>query len=167
MSTQWTNIEHDPGALHALVASITEHVPAALIDYVWIFPARRIALGESTVIVVGAFDDDAERRRVITAHFTVSRNRRGIARVTARFDEHGAAPSAAVPRIVAGVLRRLGEDTEASPREVQIEGSPEQWDALIVELGGELPAAEPPETGEPERRDPPTTDEAGNPAGPA
>ncbi|HSJ33268.1 MAG TPA: hypothetical protein VK933_17640 [Longimicrobiales bacterium] len=137
MSTaQWLNIGDDPGALHALVERISEHVPVAAIDYLWIFPARRIAIGESIVVVIGAFDEDPERRRVSTAHFTVSRNRKGAATVNARFDEHGSAPVAAVPRIVQGVLRRLGEDTEASPREEQIDGEQDRWDALIVELGG-------------------------------
>lgn len=149
MSTaQWLNIGDDPGALHALVERIPEHVPVAAIDYLWLFPSRRIAIGESIVVVIGAFDEDPERRRVSTAHFTVSRNRKGAATVNARFDEHGSAPVAAVPRIVQGVLRRLGEDTEASPREEQIDGEQDRWDALIVELGGP-PRTESPEAPEP------------------
>jgi hypothetical protein len=126
MTTQWANIGEDQGALHALVQRIVEHVPVRLIDYVWIFPARRIAIGESTVVVIGAFGENGDRRRVINA----------------RFDEHGSAPSNAVPRIVDGVLRRLGEDADAPPREEQVGGSQEQWDALIVALGGRPPAAE-------------------------
>ena len=144
MSTaQWLNIGDDPGALHALIERIPEHVPVARIDYLWLFPARRVAVGESIVVVIGAFAEDPERRHVSTAHFTVSRNRKGAATVNARFDEHGSAPVAAVPRIVQGVLRRLGEDTEASPREEQIDGEQDRWDALIVELGGP-PRTEPP-----------------------
>ena len=136
MTTQWANIGEDQGALHALIQRIVEHVPVRLIDYIWIFPARRIAIGESTVVVVGAFDEDAARRRVITAHFTVARDKKGQPFVNARFDEHGTAPSGAVPRIVDGVLRRLGEDAAAPPREELVGGSDQQWDALIVELGG-------------------------------
>jgi hypothetical protein len=145
MSTaQWANIGEDPGALHALLERVLHEMPVDVVDYVWIFPARRIAVGESFVVVVGAFDDDPARRRVITARFTVARNRKGVATVNARFDEHGAAPSDAVPRIVQGVLRRLGEDLEAEPRAEQIGGSSERWDALIVELGGR-PRKEPPQ----------------------
>lgn len=144
-SAQWLNIGDDPGALHALIERVPEHVPVPAIDYLWLFPARRIAIGESIVVVIGAFDEDPDRRRVSTAHFTVSRNRKGAATVNARFDEHGSAPVAAVPRIVQGVLRRLGEDTEASPREEQIDGAQDRWDALIVELGGP-PRTEPPAT---------------------
>jgi hypothetical protein len=140
MSTQWANIGDDPGALHALVERITEHIAVSTIDYVWLFPARRVAVGESIVVVIGAFDEDPDRRRVSTAHFTVARNRKGAASVTAGFAEHGTAPSSAVPRIVQGVLRRLGEDAEAEPREELIAGEQERWDAMIVELGGN-PAA--------------------------
>lgn len=137
MSTaQWANIGDDPGALHALVERIPEHAPVPAIDYLWIFPSRRIAIGESIVIVIGLFDEDPERRRVSTALFTISRNRKGAATVNSEFHEHGSAPVAAVPRIVQGVLRRLGEDTEGSPREEQIRGDQKRWDELVVELGG-------------------------------
>jgi hypothetical protein len=135
-ATQWANIGDDPGALHALLERVAQHVDVSLIHDVWIFPPRRIAVGESIVVVVGGAGENDERRRVITAHFTVARTRKGAATVTARFDEHGTAPHAAVPRIVQGVLRRLGEDTEALPREEVIAGDRGRWDALIVELGG-------------------------------
>jgi hypothetical protein len=135
-STRWANIGDDPGALHALIDRIPAHAAIETIDYLWLFPARRVALGDSIVVVIGAFDHDPERRRVSTAHFTVARNRKGAATVTATFAEHGSAPIAAVPRIVQGVLRRLGEDTEAEPREALIAGEQDRWDTLIVELGG-------------------------------
>jgi hypothetical protein len=137
MSTaQWANIGDDPGALHALIERISEHTAVATIDYLWLFPARRVAIGESIVIVIAAFADDPGRRRVSTAHFTVARTRKGAATVNVSFDEHASAPVDAVPRIVQGVLRRLGADAEASPREESINGEQERWDALIVELGG-------------------------------
>jgi hypothetical protein len=141
-ATQWANIGDDPGALHALLEQVASHVDVAVIQDVWIFPPRRIAVGESIVVIVGADGEDEERRRVITAHFTVARSRKGAATVTTRFDEHGTAPHSAVPRIVQGVLRRLGEDTETLPREEVIAGSRERWDALIVELGGRPRAVE-------------------------
>ncbi|MGH7446161.1 MAG: hypothetical protein ACRELT_01285 [Longimicrobiales bacterium] len=142
-TAQWANIGDDPGALHALIERIPEQCTIPEIDYLWLFPARRVAIGDSVVVVIGVFDEDPERRRVRTAHFTVARDRKGAATVNARFDEHGSAPVAAVPRIVQGVLRRLGEDAEASPREEQIGGDYERWDALIVELGGAPRSAEP------------------------
>ena len=151
MSTQqWTNIGPDEGALHALLRRVQEHVPVSLIDYLWIFPPRRVAIGESIVLVVAAFDDDPVKRRVITAHFTIARNRKGQASVDARFDEHGSAPANAVSRIVDGVLHRLGEDADNSLREQQIAGDLEHWNALILDLGGTIATssttAEPPES---------------------
>jgi hypothetical protein len=140
MSSQhWANIAHDEGALHALLHRLREQLPVPLIDYLWIFPPRRVADGESIVLVVAAFDHDRIRRRVITAHFTISRNRRGEAFVSARFDEHGSAPGNALARIVDGVLHRLGEDADNSLREQQIGGDIAQWNALITELGGTPP----------------------------
>jgi hypothetical protein len=145
-TTQWANIGEDAGALHALLARIPEHAPISAIDYLWIFPARKIAVGESVVIVIAAFDEDPDRRRVSTAHFTISRNRKGAATVNLLYSEHASAPDSAVSRIVEGVLRRLGEDTDAAPREERIEGDVERWATLIVDLGGRLPEAHEPGT---------------------
>jgi hypothetical protein len=141
MSTQWANIGEDAGALHALIEQVPGHVALELIDYLWIFPPRRVAAGESVVVVIAGFDDDEARRRVFTLRFTVARNRKGVASVITRFDEHGAAPAPALPRIVQGVLRRLGEDAEAEPREEQIGGDTDRWFELVVALGGRPPAA--------------------------
>jgi hypothetical protein len=148
-STQWANTGEDAGALHALAGHVADHVHVPLIDCLWIFPPRRIAVGESVVFVVAATEDD-DRRRVITAHFTIARNRKGVPTVGIRFDEHGAAPADAVPRIVQGVLRRMGEDADAEPRDARIGGSQERWDELILELGGRpRPAGEPAQTDNP------------------
>jgi hypothetical protein len=144
MSTaQWTNIGEDAGAPHALLQRVAEHVPPTLVDYIYVFPPRRVATGESTVVVVSAFDHD-HRRRVITARFTVARDRRGAATVVPSFAEHGSAPDDAVPRIVLGVLRRLGEDIGAEPREVHVAGEQSRWDDLVIELGGRPAPAAPP-----------------------
>jgi hypothetical protein len=145
MSTQWANIGEDAGAMHVLVAAVAQHVPVAIIDQLWIFPPRRVAAGESVVVVIGAFDEggtEGERRRISTARFTVARNRKGEASVSVRFDEHGAAPVDAITRIVQGVLRRMGEDTAAEPQEVTVAGRQQRWDELLVELGARPPRSE-------------------------
>lgn len=136
MNQKWANIGEDLGALPALIRDVEDHVPVPLIDVLWVFPARAIAVGESTVLVIAAFADQDDNHRVITARYTVTRNRRGEPQVKVRFDEHGTAPQPAVPRIVEGVLRRLGEDASAEPVEVRVAGSVEAWDAHIRELGG-------------------------------
>lgn len=134
-STQWANIGDDAGAPHALLERVAQHVAVPLIDRLWIFPGRKIAAGESIVIVIAAFADEPQRRRVLTARFTIARDRRGTASVTARFDEHASAPTDALPRVLDGVLRRLGEVTDAPPREAHPGGDPDRWTALLAELG--------------------------------
>lgn len=141
-STQWANIGDDDGAPYALLQRVADQVSVDRIDHLWIFPPRRVAIGESIVVVVSTFDDNPDRRRVMTAHFTVARNRKGIAQVNVRFDDHASAPTAAVPRVVDGVLRRLGEEVGAEPREECIAGGVDRWNALVIDLGGR-PAAEP------------------------
>lgn len=168
-TTQWANIGEDAGATYALIQRVTEVVPVAGIDCLWIFPPRRVPAGDSTVVVVGAFDEEA-RRRIITARFTVARNRKGAATVNVRFDEHGAAPVVAIPRIVQGVLRRLGEETAAEPRFVHVDGQQERWDALVIDLGGRPTAADDPDQAaadDPAQPAQPAQPEPPQPAGPA
>lgn len=143
MSTQWVNTQPDAGALHALLFSLQGRVPLDLLDEIWIFPTRRIAVGESTVVVMSLNTDDEDRRRVMTARFTVSRNNKGVAKVLDKIDEHGTATVDAVARVVEGVLRRLGEDIEQPPRNERIGGDPDAWKALLLDLGAPRDMVEP------------------------
>ena len=135
MSTQWVNTQPDAGALHALLLTLPGRVPIADLDELWIFPTRRIAVGESTVVVLSLFDEDPDRRRVMTARFTVSRDKKGVAKVADKIDEYGTAPLEAVTRVVDGVVRRLGEDVEQPPRREHIDRSVLTWQDLLIELG--------------------------------
>lgn len=145
---KWANTEPDAGAPHALLERLAQRVPPTAIDEIWIFPTRRIAIGESTVFVVAASQEDPERRRVITARYAVSRSNKGVATVQEKIDEHGTAPVSAVTRIIQGVLRRMGEEGEQQPRTVPIERDLERWWTLVEELGGRRPAADPAATGD-------------------
>ncbi len=135
MSTQWVNTQPDAGALHALLVSLIPRIPLIDIDELWIFPTRKIAIGESTVVVLSLFDADEARRRVMTARFTVSRDKKGVAKVVDKVDEYGTAPLEAVSRVVDGVVRRLGEDIEQPPRNEPIGGSRDAWNDLLTDLG--------------------------------
>jgi len=137
--SKWANTEPDAGLPHALLERLSQRIPVGTIEELWVFPTRRIAVGESTIFVVAAFEPDPEKRRVITARYTVTRDRRGVASVREHIDEHGTAPATAVPRIVHGVLRRMDEEGEAPPRAERIERSAERWGQLIEELGGRRP----------------------------
>lgn len=142
-STQWVNID-DEGGLPALLRRLESEISADHVDELWIFPTRRGSGAESTVIVVSAFADEKDRRRVGTVHFKVERDRRGRATVEHDLREIATAPAAAVPRVVDGVLLRLGEEADQPPRLESIDGDAERFEALIRELGG-APKPEPDE----------------------
>jgi hypothetical protein len=134
--TKWVNTEPDEGALPALLQRMEAQLPADALDALWIFPTRRTSSVESTVIVVACREPEAERRRVYTAHFTVLRDKKGKPTIQERLLEHASAPADALARVVAGVVRRLGDEAAQPPRHEVIEGDPERFDALIRELGG-------------------------------
>jgi hypothetical protein len=136
LTPKWVNTEVDEGALPALLDRMAALLPPETLDELWIFPTRRTASVESTVVVATTFADDAERRHVFTAHFTVMRDRKGKATVEQQLHEHALAPSAALERVMEGVTRRLGDDAIQPPRTDRIDGDPERWRALIQELGG-------------------------------
>ncbi len=76
---------------------------------------------------------ESDRRRIITARFTVAGDPRSRLEVRHELAEHGAAPSARVGRVVDGVLRRL-EDEPEPPRYARIAGDAARWSALLEEL---------------------------------
>lgn len=137
---KWINAGADDGALHALLDRVVERVPRERIDVLWIFPPRLAGSVESTVIVIAGFGDDAERRTVATAHFRVTRDRRGRASVDLHMQEHGSAPLGATQRVVDGVLRRLGDEVgRETPRRTEIGGNAVAWWELYAAMGGEVP----------------------------
>lgn len=141
MSTlqQWVNTEPDDGAPHALLSRIALQIPPEILDEIWIFPTRRSGGVESSVFVITAFGDDPDRRRVATAHFTVTRDKKGRPLINQRIEEHALAPAAALARVVEGVLRRLGDEIAHAPRAERIERDPTRWQALLSDLGAPPP----------------------------
>jgi hypothetical protein len=133
---QWVNTEPDEGAPHALLERVALHYPPEILDQLWIFPTRRAAGVESTVVVVAAHGEDPDRRRVATALFAVTRDKKGKPSVSEALEEHALAPADALGRVVDGVLRRLGDEMAAPPRAERIDRDLDRWSALIVDLGG-------------------------------
>lgn len=131
----------ESGHLGAHLRRLAERVETASVDRLWIFPTRRVAGAFSTVIVLAAFDDQDDRRRVLTAHFTVRVDKRGRLDTHMVLAEHGAAPADRVGRVVDGVLRRLDEDLLATPpHAARIAGDAARW----AELADALSTAPPP-----------------------
>jgi hypothetical protein len=132
--SQWVNTAPDDAAPPALLQRIALRVTIPAIDEVWIFPMRRAGAVESTVMVVSTFDPQPDRRRVITAHFTATRDKKGQATVQERMDEHATAPASAVAKIVEGVQRRLGDEL-SQPHSEHIGGDEQRWLACLQALG--------------------------------
>jgi hypothetical protein len=141
---KWANID-DEGALYALLDRLARQLPVETIDSLWLFPTRRAAGLESTVVVISAFDPDhSERRRVGAVRWLVERDRRGSATVSQEMHEYATAPVDTLQRVVDGVMRRLGDDTRDPPRTVEIGGVRDTWDELLRQLGAPPPASDQP-----------------------
>jgi len=132
---QWVNTDDD-GAIYALLRRLTDRVAVDAIDTLWLFPTRRTSGIESTVCVISAFDlGDEHRRRVGAVRWLVTRDRRGNASVEENVYEYATAPNEAVPKVVDGVMRRLGSDALEPPRSVEVGGDPVRWTELLREFG--------------------------------
>lgn len=136
---QWVNTDDD-GAMHALLSRLCDRVAVDAIDTLWLFSTRRAIGIESTVCVISAFDiDSADRRRVGAVRWLVTRDRKGQATIEEEVHEYATAPADAVPRVVDGVLRRIGADALETPRAVEVGGDAQRWADLLRELGAPAP----------------------------
>ncbi len=77
----------------------------------------------------------SDRRRILTARFTVARNAQHQNELRHELAEHGAAPAERVGRVVDGVFRRLDDEPEP-PRHARIAGERDRWAELLAELAG-------------------------------
>lgn len=121
--------------LFALLRTLAEEIAAPRIDRVWIFPPRRIEIGETAVVVVAAFTEtEADRRRVYAAHYTAlddsDEHRLAV-------DEYGTAPADRVGRLVEEVVERIKEGPAGAPRSMRVEGDERRWDTILHELAQE------------------------------
>jgi hypothetical protein len=118
--------------LFALLRSIADEVAIERLDRIWIFPPRRLELGETAVVVVAAYpEDNTERRRVLAAHYTVATD---ASQTRLALDEFGTAPTDRVGRMVGEVVERLKDEPAAAPQAARIEGDPARWHELLHSL---------------------------------
>lgn len=118
--------------LFALLRTLAREISPSRIDRVWIFPPRRIEVGETAVVVVAAFPEvDTDRRRVFAANYTalddVDEHRLAV-------DEYGTAPTERVGRLVEEVVERIREGPTGAPRSFRIGGDERRWDETMHEL---------------------------------
>ena len=158
-TTLGASVPADPSSPVALLEALARALPPETIDELWIFPARRLgAAAQSTVIVASAFEAatgappvaqppaaeepgqvpgievPSDRRRIITARFTLAGDPRTKQELHHELAEHGAAPAERVGRVVDGVVRRLDDEPEP-PRHARIGGDTARWTELLQKLG--------------------------------
>lgn len=152
-----TDGRDESGPLLGLLARLAERVPVTALDELRVFPPRTIERGESRVVVASLFvNDDADRRRVFTAHYLARTDDRGRTDVQSAIAEHAVAPADRIGPVVDGVLRRLEDDlAEAPPETFAVEGDADRWAELLASLRpGDAEDAEGPEDAENGEEDP-------------
>ena len=120
--------------LFALLRTVAAQVGIRWIDRVWVFPPRRLKAGETSVLVVAAYIEDADdRRRGWAAHYTAPADPKAEPRLA--LDEFGTAPAERVGRVVEEVVERVKDDAPPGPpRAVAIGGDDDAWNTMMHEL---------------------------------
>lgn len=136
----------EAGLVAAHLDDLAGRVPIESIDQVWVFPTRTLGSTSSTVVAVSAFAEGEGRRRILTAHYTARRERRGHT-IQVSLVEHGEAPADRIGRLIDGVLRRLNEDFDAAPHAAEIAGEAERWLAWRASLETTVEATAAPQAG--------------------
>ena len=133
---------NNPEPLLALLVSLASRVSTHALDELWIFPPKQSNRQESALVVVSAFHDDQERRRVLTARYRATRQPNGQFTVEESLVEHAVAPVDRLERIIEGVIRRLDDDlAQLQPVPSRIHGETERWTALLESISATKQAA--------------------------
>src|SRR5688500_14105282 len=70
-------IVNNPEPLLALLVSLAARVSTHALDELWIFPPKQSTRQESALVVISAFHDDADRRRIMTARYKATKQANG------------------------------------------------------------------------------------------
>ncbi len=130
-------------AYRTVLDPLDRRLGAVGIDRLWAFPPREVRGVPAALIVVSAYAEQTDRRRLVTARLVVDPPqedgpRRRAAGSRVEVAEQGEVPRERVPRLLDGVLRRLGEDPgEAAPATFEIGGDARRWEAMRADLAAE------------------------------
>lgn len=145
MSEPRTDEKDDPGVPEALphaLAQARTRLGIERMDRLWIFPPIRRGRRERGLVAASLLLEGDERRRIVTVAYTAERTGRGLT-VDPVFHEEGDAPPGLLPRVMEGVVRRAGGGY-GEPREAEVGGDAERFDALVGEYTADLPPQERP-----------------------
>jgi len=126
--------------LAAALAAAGGTVGTERVDRVWLFPARQTGDRETGLAVLASWppgEPASDRRGVWTLEYQVEQLAGGKSRRADSLTEQAVVPAGRVERVIEGVLRRLGTETEA-PRMEEVGGSPARWAELLAEGGVQL-----------------------------
>ena len=122
----------------AALQALEERIPPERIDRIWLFAPRQAGGREQSVAVLSLFEEgqgsESARRHLWTLRYEAEPAGRGRTRRVDTLAEEGIAPTDRIGHIVAGVLRRLGEDA-SPPHTGEIAGNPERWARLVAGEG--------------------------------
>ncbi len=140
-----TRKSSDPGVPEALprtLIRLRERLGVEALDRMWVFPPVRSGRREWGLVAVSTFLEGEDRRGMITVAYQAEHTGRGIT-IEPTFTREGEAFPDRFPRVMQGVVRRGGEE-KGEPREVEIGGSAERFEALLAEFDAHfLEAIEP------------------------
>jgi len=134
------DVDRDPGVPEAEFRALTDllaQVPAERVDGLWRFPPLRKGRKESGLLAAGVFPAgaaaaDAGRRVLVTLSWRAEETGKGVT-YESTFLEEGEAPPDRLPRVMAGVMRRMDEAT-GEPRYLPVAGDAELLRALLKDL---------------------------------
>jgi len=124
-----------PEALPRTLREVGERLGTESIDRLWIFPPLIRGRREWGLVAAGCFDG-SRARRLVTARYAAQRTGRGLYLDTQLVDQ-GVAPADRLPRVMEGVVRR-GPAPLGSPRELEVGGDAEAFNAVMSEFVGRL-----------------------------
>lgn len=116
----------DPGSRAVRLGELGRRVPPPSIADVWLFPPLPQVEDSSEFLLFTRILEDGGRA-LYSARMVPSNGRPAHQVVV----EHGRAPADRVPRLVAGLQRRLKQP--APPRHVSIDGDGDRWQALVAQ----------------------------------
>ena len=137
----WLTSKADAASLPALMDNLASQIDVGTIDELWVFPTQRSAGVESTVFVL-SFLEENNMRRVMTAHFRATRNKRGEPTVEHKLNDQALAEAERIPRVIDGVLKRMDDFAAAPASYARIDCKPERW-AAVVEVLSNLKPTDP------------------------
>ena len=128
-----------PGVVGRMLTLLGEKIGPERMDRVWIFPPLVRGRKEWGLVAVSCRTEDPDQRELLTGSFVAELTGQGPV-FQPQVASEGSAPPDRLPRIMDGVVRRSDLQLEV-PREVEVGGDPDRFQALVSEYGSdELPS---------------------------